>query len=133
MKNFPLELVPENYQRVAKMLVCALQLTETDVSVWHGLTKVLSARLSPKERGALAWAVLRALTPEQIIATVEVVLPQGAGQPVPPLFNYMDQAAFWADMAAPDELEAYCFNSFNRMPAKRQAAFLDFVQGRAAA
>jgi hypothetical protein len=50
-----------------------------------------------------------------------------------PLFNYMDQAAFWADMATPDELDAYALASFNRMAPQRQAAFLGFVQGRAAA
>jgi hypothetical protein len=45
----------------------------------------------------------------------------------------MDQAVFWADMAEADELDAYCLASFNRMAPQRQAAFLGFIQGRAAA
>ena len=53
--------------------------------------------------------------------------------PQAPLFNHMDQAAFWADMAEPDELDAYCLASFNRMHPARQSAFLAFVQRKAAA
>lgn len=56
-----------------------------------------------------------------------------AGMPQAPLFNHMDQAAFWADMAEPVELDAYCLASFNRMHPARQSAFLAFVQrGQAA-
>jgi hypothetical protein len=45
----------------------------------------------------------------------------------------MDDAAFWADMAEPGELEAYCLASFKRMIPARQMDFLAFVQRRAAA
>jgi hypothetical protein len=53
--------------------------------------------------------------------------------PLPPLVNYMNEASFWADRAAPTELDAYCLATFNRMAPDRQAAFLDFIQRRAAA
>ncbi len=57
----------------------------------------------------------------------------GAGPPIAPLFGYMDEAAFWADLAEPAELEAYCLASFRAMSRERQAEFLDYVQGRSAA
>ena len=56
-----------------------------------------------------------------------------AGQPVPAFDGVMVEAAFWADMAEPRELEAYCLASFSAMPRSRQAAFLDHVQERAVA
>jgi len=123
--------MPDAYKRVARTVGHSLLLADTDA--WHGLTVVLTARLTPQERGAMAWAVLRSLTPEQIVAVAETVLPQSVGTPIAPLFNHMDEAAFWADMAEPEALEAYCLASFNAMPAPRKAAFLEFVQRRAAA
>ncbi len=56
-----------------------------------------------------------------------------AGLPISYLFSVMDEAAFWADMAAPEELDAYCLASFQRMRPERQKAFLEFVQGGTAA
>ena len=120
--------IPDAYKRVARMVGYSLLLTDADA--WHGLTVVLTARLTPKERAAMAWSVLRSLTPEQVVAVAETVLPEGTGAPIPPLFNYMDEAAFWADMAESEALEAYCLAGFNAMPAPRKAAFLEFVQGR---
>jgi len=121
--------MPDAYKRVARMVGYALLLGE-DANNWHGLTVVLTARLTPQERAAMAWAVLRSLTPEQVVAVAETVLPDGTSAPIAPLFNHMDEAAFWADMAEPEALEAYCLASFNAMPAPRKAAFLEFVQGR---
>ena len=56
-----------------------------------------------------------------------------AGQPVAPLFSFMDQAAFWADFALVPELKAYALACYSRLPAKDQAAFLAYIGGRAAA
>ena len=56
-----------------------------------------------------------------------------AGQPIPPFMGYMDEAAFWADCASGDELKAYAVACFNRLCPSDQAAFLGYVQGRAAA
>jgi hypothetical protein len=123
--------MPDAYKRVARTVGYSLLLTDADA--WHGLTVVLTARLTPQERGAMAWAVLRSLTPEQVVAVAETVLPEGSSAPIAPLFNHMEEAVFWADMAEPEALEAYCLASFKAMPAPRKAAFLEFVQGRAAA
>ena len=51
-----------------------------------------------------------------------------------PLFgSIMAEAAFWADRASHAERKAYCLACYNRMPAREQSAFLDYVQGRSAA
>ena len=53
-----------------------------------------------------------------------------AGAPIPPLVGIMDQASFWADFAAPAELDAYAVACVNRMAPRRKAAFLAYVGGR---
>jgi hypothetical protein len=97
------------------------------------LSLILRARLSDRQRAALAFMALKSLDQDDATLTTETALSGGAGQPMAPLFNYMDQAVFWADMAEADALDAYCLASFNRMAPQRQAAFLGFIQGRAAA
>jgi len=123
--------MPDTYKRVSRCVSYCLKLA--DAEAWHGLTVVFTTRLTPKERTALAWAVLRSLTPEQVVAVVETVLPDGTSAPIAPFFNHVNEAAFWADMAEPEALEAYCLASFNAMPSSRQAAFLEFVKRGAAA
>ncbi len=106
------------------MLGCALTLDTDDA--WSGAAFVWSVRLTIKERSGLAFAALKSLAPEDAQATAEEAL-AGAGTPQAPLFGYMDQAAFWADMAEPEELAAICLASFKNMAGDRQAAFLEFV------
>ncbi|MDF3353697.1 hypothetical protein HKX17_07595 [Sulfitobacter sp. KE34] len=108
-------------------------MTLDDTDAWIALGTILRARLSMRQRLALAYVALRALPAHHARSAAEAAISAGAGQPIAPLFNHMDEAAFWADMAAPDEREAYCLASFKAMPHERQAAFLDFVQGRLAA
>ncbi|WPZ28251.1 hypothetical protein T8A63_11325 [Sulfitobacter sp. OXR-159] len=122
--------MPDAYKRVSRCVSYCLLLA--DAAAWHGLTVVLTARLTQKERLAMAWAVLRSLTPKQIVALAETVLPDATSSPIAPLFNHMDEAVSWADVAEPEALEAYCLASFNAMPQPRQAAFLEFAKGRAA-
>lgn len=55
------------------------------------------------------------------------------GFPIIAFDSLMAEAAFWADRASPAERKAYALACFNRMPARDQAAFLDYVQGRSAA
>ncbi|WP_211250655.1 hypothetical protein, partial [Thioclava dalianensis] len=57
--------IPDHIKSVSRCVGYALWLS--DIDALSGLSAVLTARLSAKDRGALAWAVLRALTPEQII------------------------------------------------------------------
>lgn len=107
-------------------------LTSHDYETWEAASAVWQARLSPEERAALAWAALRSLDRDHALDVIETVL-GGAGAPLPPLFNTIDAAAWWADIASPEELEAYCLATFRAMPRGRRAAFLDHVQRRKAA
>ena len=125
-----LEHMHPAHQSVAKAICCALTLEHADA--WAGLPVILRARLDERERGALAYVALRAMDAENATRVAEAFA-GGAGMPGAPLFSHMDQAAFWADFAAPAELDAYCLASFNRMAPARQAAFLNFIQRRAAA
>jgi len=108
-------------------------LTLGDQAAWWGMVPILMARLTVEERACLAFMALKSLDDETGHMTAEAALDRGAGFPLPPLVNFMDEAAFWADMADPEEREAYCLATFQAMPRGRQAAFLDFVQGRQAA
>jgi hypothetical protein len=123
--------IPDNIKRVSRALGHTLWLDHPDD--WFGLSVILRARLDTRQRAALAFMALRSLDRDQATTAAQAVLSEGAGQPIAPLFNHMDEASFWADMATPDELDAYALASFNRMAPKRQAAFLGFIQGKAAA
>jgi hypothetical protein len=123
--------IPDNIKRVSRSVGYALLLDTFED--WDGLSLILRARLSDRQRAALAFMALKSLDQDDATLTAETALSGGAVQPMAPLFNYMDQAVFWADMAEADELDAYCLASFNRMAPQRQAAFLGFIQGRAAA
>lgn len=123
--------IPDAIKRATRSIGVALWLDNPDT--WFGLPVILRARLTERERAALAFMALKSLDPDNAVKVAEGVIGGGAGQPQAPLFDCMDQAAFWADMADPEELEAYCLASFNAMPRGRQAAFLNFVQrGQAA-
>jgi hypothetical protein len=124
-------LMQRPHLQVVRMLGYVLTLGTQDA--WWGLVPVLMARLTVEERAALAFMGLKALDRDDAMMTAEAALCAGAGQPQAPLFSFMAEAAFWADMADPEELEAYCLASFNAMPRGRQVAFLDHVQGRLAA
>jgi hypothetical protein len=123
--------IPDNIKRVSRSLGFALWLEGTDD--WLGFSLILRVRLTARQRAALAYAALLSQDDEDARLTAETALSEGAGQPMAPLFNHMDESAFWADMATPDELDAYALASFSRMAPQRQADFLGFVQGRAAA
>ncbi len=118
------------YQSVATSICYALTLENPDA--WQGLPVILRARLDERERGMLAYMSLRSMDADNAAAVAGAFV-GGAGMPGAPLFNHMDQAVFWADMAEPAELDAYALASFNRMAPARQTAFINFIQKRAAA
>lgn len=124
-------LMHRPHLKVVRMLGYVLTLGTQDA--WWALVPVLMARLTVEERACLAFMAFKSLDRDTATMTAEAALDTGAGQPQAPLFGFMDQAAFWADMAESEELEAYCLASFNAMQRDRQAAFLDHVQGRHAA
>ncbi len=103
-----------------------------DDTVWPRLSLMWRRCLSPDVRAKLALLALDACEEDHAQNIAGHVL-SGSVAPVAPFLSPMDEAAFWADLATPDELDAYCLASFNRMSGRRQADFLGFVQGRAAA
>jgi hypothetical protein len=125
-----LEHMPTAYRAVARSICYALTLDHPDA--WAGLPVIMWARLDERERGMLAYVSLLAMDAENAERVAEAFL-GGAGMPGAPLFNHMDEAAFWSDMAEPSELDAYCLASFNRMAPARQTAFLNFIQRGVAA
>ncbi|MEM7472921.1 MAG: hypothetical protein AAF340_16355 [Pseudomonadota bacterium] len=118
------------HKRAARMLGYVLTLDE--VNAWWGFSAVLEAHLTTQERAAIALMSLKALPADDGLAIARAAFP-AQHIPDPPLLGCLDQAAFWADYATVEELDAYCLSSFNAMTGTRQAAFLDFVQRREAA
>ncbi|MFD1193344.1 hypothetical protein ACFQ3C_01500 [Seohaeicola saemankumensis] len=109
-------------------------LTLGDEASWRGLIIVLMSRLTIEERAALAFSTLRSMGPDEAAMTAKAALEEAtAGMPIAAFDGVISEAAFWADLADPDELDAYCLACFNRMAPARQAAFLSFVQRRAVA
>jgi len=124
--------IPDSIKRAVRSIGYAIWLDDTDS--WMGLVPILQARLAPHQRAALAFVALKALDSTTAKETASAALSYpSAQQPIAPLHDHMAEAAFWADMAEPEALEAYCLASFNRMAPARQTAFLEFAQGRAAA
>ncbi len=119
-----------SHERVVRMLGYCLTLGTAEA--WAGFSLVAAVRLDATERAALGFATLNSLDADQARMTAAAAL-DAAGAPLPAFLGHMDEAQFWAALASPAELEAYCLASFRRMAPARQAAFLRFVQGRAAA
>lgn len=123
--------LPNRILRVCRDLGYTLSLNaERD---WYGFAIVLAARLEEQERASLAWAALKALPPDLTTNVIKSVLPHCVAAPLPPLLSHMDEAAYWADLAEPEALDAYCLAAFRAMSGARQLAFLEFTQGRQAA
>lgn len=120
----------DNHKRIARLVGYALTLDQVDA--WWMLSALMRAHLTVTERTSLTFMALKSLDRDDAMQTVEAAF-SGAGQPNAPLFDFVDQAAHWADMADPVEIEAYCLASFKAMTPKRQAAFLYLVQGSHAA
>ncbi|MEH6646067.1 hypothetical protein [Sulfitobacter sp.] len=126
------EFIKPAHKAVARSIGYAL--TTGDSEGWGMFTAIVLLRLDDAERIRMTYATLQSLHPDHVEDTREAALCRsGAGIPQAPLFNRMDQAVFWADMAEADELDAYCLAAFNRMAPQRQSAFLHFVRERAAA
>lgn len=119
--------MPSRLQRVAKATAFAICLNHFDA--WTGLAIVFRSRLHPKELAALAWAALRALDAADVKKLIAAVS-GGAGIPLPPLFDPVEDAAWWASVASNEELTAYCLASFRRMPAAEQRAIIEHVQAK---
>lgn len=61
-----------DHKRTAKSVGYALTLGDADG--WHGLSQVLTARLTPAERAALAYAALQSLNDDTAYLTASAAL-----------------------------------------------------------
>lgn len=96
-----------------------------DLEPYWGLAVVIRTKLTRSERQCLAWAAMMACEDQEAEGIAEAVLePQdGAGWPMVPFADVVEQASFWADMASPNELRAYAGVCFARLAqAKGNAA-----------
>jgi hypothetical protein len=107
-------------------------LTLGGYDAWEAASAVWQARLTDTERAALSWAALRSLDHDDAMKVAETVL-GGAGAPLPPFLNPVDEAAFWASCASPQELDSYALACTRAMAPGRRTAFLDYMNERAAA
>lgn len=107
----------------------------SDLHRYRQLAWGLRLKLDVPERRALAWAALMALDMDDALDIAQLVIPpeDRAGWPVVPLEDVVEEAAFWADYASPEELRAYAVACVMHLPSSERRAFLDTVQGRAAA
>lgn len=107
-------------------------LTLGNSEAWEGAINVFEAHLTDHELAAAGYAFLKAQIPENAALTAEAVLGR-PDTPLPPLMSEMDEATFWADIADPRYIKACVLAGYNRMPVQDQVAFIDYVNGRAAA
>lgn len=119
------------HRRVTNMLGYALTL-DSPIG-WKAFSKLLVVRLTERERAGLALMALASLSEATATLVASKCVNPRAGMPCPPLLGHLDQAAWWADMASPTELDAYCLASFKEMSASRQRDFLNFVAEKVAA
>lgn len=119
-----------DHERTTNMLGYALTMNDTDT--WLGTVQVLKARLSDEELASLSYVTLKAQGPDNATMTAEAVLGR-YGTPIPPLISVMDEAAHWADWAAPQYVTACVLAGYNRMSPSDQIAFLKHVNIKAAA
>jgi hypothetical protein len=124
------KLMKRPHLGASRMLGYAL--TAHDYETWESASAVWQARLTPEENAALAWAAMKALDADQGLMVAETVL-TGAGMPLPTFFRPMSDAAFWASIANPDEIDAYALACVRAMAPHRQTAFLDYMKEQVAA
>lgn len=121
-------MIADRHKRASRMLGYALVLN--DANAWQGASDVFAARLEQGELIGLAFAALRALEPEPRQAVFDLAHwgeTEGAGPPLPPWFNVMDDARWWAGCASRRERKAYALASFEAMAPQDRAAFLEHV------
>ncbi len=118
--------IPDQIKRASRSFGYALWLDDADS--WHGLSIVLSARLTLEQRGALAWAALRAL-PDQTADCVCQDRATIAGCPVPSFDpdTIMEDATWHASVSSPMERKAYSAAHFQAMDLSDRVAFLSWA------
>ncbi|QOL82658.1 hypothetical protein [Pseudooceanicola spongiae] len=125
MTNYFSKLIARRHLGATRVLGYALTLS--DEVAWEGASAVWQARLEPEECAALAWAALRSLDHDGALRVAETVL-GGAGTPLPPFLDPIDDALWWAAYASPNELEAYALSTFMALSQDKRREFVEYVQ-----
>ncbi|MGK7754684.1 MULTISPECIES: hypothetical protein [unclassified Roseovarius] len=115
------------HKKAAKALGYALTLDSRDA--WFAASVVWQARLTPQEAATAACAALRAAGPD-FVHLVATEAPGDAGTPLAPFGDIMDDARWWADLAAPEERAAYAVACVNRFTPLERDQFLEFLKGQ---
>lgn len=93
---------------------------------WKRASLMLGVRLADEELTGLAYAVLRLFHRDEAERIFETVFPS-AGMPIPLLGTFREQAYFWSERAAPEELEHCLLATFQALPIQRRRAFLNYA------
>jgi len=123
----------ENQGRVTRMMGHALTLCD-DARAWDGLSFIMRNHLSGFERACLFVATARSLDPDDRCHVLrELERREGVGMPLPPFFDQIDDATWWASHASIEERKAVLVAAFTSLPARKQGDFLAFANRRSAA
>lgn len=102
---------------------------------WLQLKTILRGLLTPRERAALAFAVMRSLSEDNRTKVAFNAIPEWTefGSPLPTFLDVADDAKWWTGNASPKEIEAYLLSCFNALERHRQIEFGQYIQVRLAA
>ena len=118
--------ISDRYARASRMFGYALTLGD-DAHVWDGFTFVLRHGLSGYDRAATFASVARSLHPEdRAYILSEIESREGAGMPLPPLYDPMVEATWWAGIATIEERRSVLMASYVSLPEREQCSFLSF-------
>lgn len=131
--------IPEDIARAARAVGLATDLVPARGQAGHlgggdlalSLSNCLRHNLDLDQLMIGASAFLFALPAhavENLIAAVHSDLT--AGEPIPPLFNYADEAQTWACFASPAEKRTYMAAIWNATPQEERDSFIKTVRSR---
>ena len=94
----------------------------------------LGCKLSPLGASNLLCVAIRTAPPEAACTIMDGAIQDlSAGQPIPALLGYADEARFWVNLAPIQERKTYLSAIWQTLPAFEQSAFWKYVQRGVAA
>ena len=129
--NLIQKVASKTHMKIARCIVYALTLGEADG--WLDFRTIVKAKLSEKERASLAYAALLSLDEETRELVCENTFEPSPlnSEPMPPAFELLDEAKWWAAKATREEKEVYIMSIYSHMTPERQAAFTAYIKAAA--